>query len=142
MIGGQADDIRSENSPPSIDIVRSIHHRKTARLFETACRLGAIAGGAEAASEDRLGQFGLSLGRAFQIADDLLDVSGGPEVLGKVTGTDAAAGKQTYPACVGVENSREAALQAAKSAIAELDQFGDDANDLRALARYVVERNY
>ncbi len=142
MIGGQADDIRSEHRPPTIDTIRSIHDRKTARLFETACRLGAIAGDADAATEDRLGQFGLNLGRAFQIADDLLDVSGGPETLGKGTGADAAAGKQTYPACVGVEESRAAAHQAATSAIAELEPFGDDANDLRALARYVVDRNY
>jgi geranylgeranyl pyrophosphate synthase len=82
------------------------------------------------------------LGRAFQIADDLLDLTSTSERLGKGVGKDACANKQTYPRCVGIEGSRTAAKQAADEAVAALDPFGSQADDLRALAVYVVDRNY
>jgi geranylgeranyl pyrophosphate synthase len=140
MIGGQVLDIRGEGRAPTLDSVRAIHDGKTARLFETACRLGAIAGAAATTQRDRLGRFGLGLGRAFQIADDLLDLSGDPDAGGKTTGVDARAHKQTYPACVGVEESYRAADRAVECAVAELEPFGDAAEDLRSLVRYVAAR--
>jgi geranylgeranyl pyrophosphate synthase len=77
---------------------------------------------------------------AFQIADDLLDVTGTIEQMGKAVAKDAGAGKQTYPAAVGVPASRAAAQEAASAAVAALDIFGPSADDLRALARFVVDR--
>ena len=89
-----------------------------------------------------LGGFGRCLGRAFQIADDLLDVTSTAEKLGKAVGKDVTAGKQTYPRCVGVEQSRRAAGKACDEAIAELHRFGSNADDLCELARYVVSRSF
>jgi geranylgeranyl pyrophosphate synthase len=89
-----------------------------------------------------MGRFGAKLGQAFQIADDVLDMTATAEELGKSPGKDAAANKQTYPRCVGVEASRVAAERAVREALAELGVFGAEADDLRALAAYVVDRNY
>ncbi len=142
MIGGQTADFLGQSKPPSAELATYIHQRKTARLFETSCRLGAIAGGAEADTIAALGRFGQMVGRAFQIADDLLDVTSTAEALGKNVGKDAKAAKQTFPACVGIEQSRTAAQDAVKAAIVELEGFGHEAEDLRALARYVADRHY
>ncbi len=142
MIGGQAADVVSQGAPPSEDLVKYIHGRKTASLFETACRLGAMAGDGRADAVAALGRFGRHLGQAFQIADDLLDVTATSAELGKGTGKDASAGKQTYPRCVGVEASRALAAEEVQAAVAELSPFGPSANDLRTLAEYVVSRNY
>ncbi|UCC32411.1 MAG: polyprenyl synthetase family protein [Phycisphaerales bacterium] len=142
MIGGQTADILGQSKPPALELASYIHKRKTASLFETSCRLGALVGGGSADSVAVCGRFGQSLGRAFQIADDLLDVTSTARELGKEVGKDAAANKQTFPQCVGIERSRTAAMEQAKAATAELDIFGPEADDLRALARYVVDRNY
>ena len=142
MIGGQAVDIIGQSSPPTLDLATYIHERKTARLFESSCRLGAMVGGGSGESTHSLGQYGQKLGRAFQIADDLLDLTSTPERLGKRVGKDAEARKQTFPQCVGIDGSRMAAREAAGAAIAELESFGPEADDLRALATYVVDRNY
>jgi len=142
MIGGQAADIDGEQQPPSVDLARYIHERKTATLFQTACRLGATAAGGTNEQIDRLGNFGHHLGVAFQIADDLLDVCQTDAQLGKRTGKDAEAGKQSFPRCVGIENSQAAAGAALAAASECLAPFGPDADDLRRLARYVVDRNY
>ena len=142
MIGGQTADVVGERQPQGIDLVRYIHTRKTAALFETACRLGAIVGGADSEQLDKLGQYGQMLGRAFQIADDLLDVTSTAQAIGKQVGKDAVAGKQTYPACVGIEQSRLAALECAEAAVANLTCFDASNDDLRALAHYASDRNY
>jgi geranylgeranyl pyrophosphate synthase len=142
VIGGQASDIAGQSQDPSLDLTRYIHERKTAALFEGACRLGAMAGSGKADDVATLGRFGTCLGRAFQIADDLLDVTSSAEKMGKRVGKDGPAGKQTYPRCVGVERSRRAAEKACEDAIRELQGFGHDADDLRELARYVVSRTF
>ncbi len=141
MIGGQTADVLGQSKPPSAKLAAYIHERKTARLFETACRLGAIAGGAEADRVATFGRFGQMVGRAFQIADDLLDLTSTTEALGKGVGKDAGAAKQTFPQCVGIEQSRTAVRNAAKSALAQLEAFGPEADDLRALTDYVVDRD-
>ena len=82
------------------------------------------------------------VGRAFQIADDLLDVTASAATLGKGVGKDAPAGKQTYPRCVGISESRAAAESAIEAAIRAIDTLGSEADDLRALARYAADRNY
>ena len=142
MIGGQAADMYGESRPPTLELVRCIHQQKTARLFETACRLGVMAAGGETDVLAYLGRYGRMLGQAFQIADDLLDLSSTPGMLGKNVSKDARANKQTFPRCVGKEESQAAATEAVDAAIAELDSFGADAEDLRALAVYVIDRNY
>ena len=142
MIGGQAADIAGQSQGPSLERTQFIHERKTAALFEAACRLGAMAGRALPDAVTTLGGFGRCLGRAFQIADDLLDVISTAEKSGKAVGKDVAAGKQTYPRCVGVERSRAAANTAAAAAVAELERFGAAADDLRELARYVASRAF
>jgi len=142
MIGGQAADVVGQGSPPSEALVKYIHGRKTASLFETACRLGAMSGVGRADAVAALGRFGRHLGQAFQIADDLLDVTATPVELGKNAGKDIAAGKQTYPRCVGVEASKTRAAEEVQTAVAELSLFGPSPDDLRTLAEYVVSRNY
>lgn len=142
MIGGQTADVLGSSKAPSVELAEYIHERKTARLFEISCRLGAIAGHAQANAVAALGRFGQMMGRAFQIADDLLDVTSTAKALGKEAGKDAGAGKQTFPRCVGTEQSRIAAHDAVEAAVAALGVFGPEADDLRALARYVVDRHY
>lgn len=140
MIGGQASDLEGEKSPPSIDLTRSIHERKTAALFSAACRMGAVVGGGSESHIEAVGTYGRRLGLCFQIADDLLDVTATSEEIGKTAGKDARAGKQTYPAGVGVEASRVAAEAERDRAIEALSPWGAAAEDLRELARYVVSR--
>ncbi len=140
MIGGQTTDILSEQKPAELSLVAEIHRYKTARLFESAARLGAICARADEAKQAAAAGFGHHLGRAFQIADDLLDVTGNAQQLGKAVAKDAGAGKQTYPAAVGIDASRRAADEAARRAVEALAVFGPAADDLRQLARFVVER--
>jgi farnesyl diphosphate synthase len=140
MIGGQAADLDGEKSPPSIELTHAIHDRKTAILFCAAGRLGAIVGGGTETQIEAVGNYGRHFGLSFQIADDLLDVTSTAEELGKTVGKDARAGKQTYPAGVGVQASRVEAAAARDRAIEALSSFGDTAEDLCELARYVVAR--
>ena len=142
MIGGQTTDILSEEKPTDLALVQRIHRYKTARLFECAARLGAICGRVDAATTTAVATFGAQIGLAFQIADDLLDVTGTTESMGKAVAKDADAGKQTYPAAVGHDASRDAAREAMSRAIDALDVFGPDGDDLRQLARFVVERRH
>lgn len=142
MIGGQAQDILSEKSPPSLELVRSIHERKTGSLFAAACRLGAIAAGADSTWVSALGRFGGHLGCAFQIADDLLDVTATSVELGKTSRKDAGAGKQTYPACVGVEASRDQMERSIEAAVYELRNVSGDTAGLISMARYVGSRKF
>ncbi|MHC4674240.1 MAG: polyprenyl synthetase family protein [Planctomycetota bacterium] len=141
MIGGQTVDILSENKPADLTLIQEIHQAKTARLFECAARLGAISAGADQEHTQAAAKFGQKLGLAFQIADDILDVTGDEQNVGKAVAKDAHAGKQTYPAAIGVQASKKAAEQYAKQAIEALNIFGNAADDLRQLAKFVVERN-
>ena len=140
MIGGQVLDIDGNQHAPSIERAQQIHDRKTARLFAASCRIGGMAAGAEQSVCEMLGQFGTHLGRAFQIADDLLDVSMGADLApgGKIS----QGAKQSFPACVGVEASRVAMDTEVAEAINGLKGFGCEADDLRAMARFAASRNY
>lgn len=140
MIGGQTNDIESEKLPPDLNLVREIHKGKTARLFEAAGRLGVIAAGGTESQMAAAAGFGHHLGLAFQIADDILDVTGTAEQMGKAVAKDAEAGKQTYPAAVGLQESRRIAQDLVNQAIGSLEIFGPQANDLRALVRFVIDR--
>lgn len=140
MVGGQMVDIESEGKEADADTVEYIHRHKTAALIRASVVSGAILAGAEQWQVDALSRYGELTGLAFQIADDLLNVTGDPRKTGKAVGTDAARGKVTYPALFGVEASRQRAHQLVQEAIATLHPFGENAEPLRAIAYLMVER--
>jgi geranylgeranyl diphosphate synthase type II len=140
MIGGQAADLLGERQPVQRDLVEYIHRHKTGRLIRCACRMGAIV--AEAGQEDLLAltRYGENLGLAFQITDDLLDVTATEEQTGKRTGKDAQAGKQTYPRAVGVKESRRQAEKTILRAIEALEPIGEEADQMIDIAHAVLRR--
>lgn len=141
MVGGQMADLAGEGAQATAESVDFIHTRKTGRPLEAAVVVGGVAGGAGAEELAALRAYGSSMGLAFQIADDLLDVTGSEERMGKAVGKDAARGKQTYPSVAGVEGSRERARELLGEALASLEGFGGEALPLRAIARFIVERS-
>ncbi len=141
VMAGQAMDLTTEVGSATSATVRSIHERKTARLFSACCRLGALAADARPDVCERLADFGNHLGLAFQIADDLLDAMAPPERLGKDSGTDQPMGKPCYPAIVGMEQTRRLGEQAVEDAIRQLSNWGPEADELRELARFVLQRS-
>lgn len=141
MAGGQAIDLAAVGQQLSLSELERMHRYKTGALIRAAVLIGALAAGcSEGASFEALDHFGQEIGLAFQIQDDLLDVLGETAVIGKRQGSDIARGKPTYPALIGVEASRQLAVEHMHEAIAALADFDERANDLRALARYVVDR--
>ena len=109
-------------------------------MFRCAAAMGAVCGGAKKDEFDRLCEYGLKLGLGFQIADDILDVCGSSEQLGKTAGKDARAGKATYPAVVGLEKSRQLEKKLADEAVSALEPFGPKAKFLRKLALALLQR--
>jgi len=140
MVGGQVVDMLSQNKPADIETVEQMHRRKTAALISAAAESGALAGGGNDDQVEALARYGRAIGLAFQIADDILDIEGQTEVLGKTAGSDVARGKVTYPAAVGLESSREAARKLINQALVALDGFDERADTLRALATYIITR--
>ncbi|MEJ2232702.1 MAG: polyprenyl synthetase family protein [Syntrophobacterales bacterium] len=140
MVGGQVVDMLSQNKRADLETVQQMHSRKTAALIAAATESGALAGKGSEAEVTALARYGRSIGLAFQIADDILDIEGDTEILGKTTGADEARGKVTYPAAVGLERSRQAASEMVKDALAALGGFDDRANPLRSLAHYIITR--
>ena len=140
MIGGQVLDIDGENKHLSLQDLQQLHRMKTGALLTASCRLGAMAGGANEARLQNIAQFGLHLGLAFQIVDDILDVTSTPEQLGKATGKDAAKGKNTYPSLLGLEASRQQAREQFSAAMQCIAELGPAADGLRSLSRFVIER--
>jgi geranylgeranyl pyrophosphate synthase len=143
MIAGQAADMQGQQSEPSAELAAFIHEHKTARLFEAACTMGAIcaAQSEEPEQKKQMARFGLNLGLAFQMVDDLLDATGDSAVIGKQAGKDAGAAKQTYPAIHGLEETRRRARLHVDEATRALDSFGGRAENLRGLARFVLSRD-
>jgi geranylgeranyl pyrophosphate synthase len=125
---------------PQEKMLRYIHTNKTAKMFRCAAVMGGISGGANEKQLKQLREYGLKIGLGFQIADDILDVCGTSEELGKTSGKDARQGKQTYPAVVGLEKSRALAGKLADEAVAALKPFGEKANALRRLAESLLNR--
>lgn len=140
MVGGQMADIDAEGQELSLPVLQYIHTHKTGRLIQAAALMGGILTGAPAGRLRALATFGETIGLAFQIADDVLNVVGDPERLGKSTGTDDARGKATYPAYFGLEESRRQAQALLERGLAALAPFGRRAAPLRALANYIVQR--
>jgi farnesyl diphosphate synthase len=117
-----------------------IHRMKTGALIASAVKCGAILGGADGDGLNRLDAYGRNVGLAFQVMDDVLDVVGEREALGKSVGKDEAAGKNTYVKLMGIEGSRDYAARLASEAVERLVRFGERAAALRAMASFVVER--
>jgi geranylgeranyl diphosphate synthase type II len=140
MIGGQVLDMQSENQSLALKQLQDIHRRKTAALLVAACRLGAIAAGAATEPLDALTTYARHLGLAFQIVDDLLDVTSTPEQLGKATRKDQAKGKNTYPALLGIEGSRQEAQRQLERAVASIQLFSVRSSPLSELAQFAVRR--
>jgi geranylgeranyl diphosphate synthase type II len=142
MVVGQAADIDGEQRPIDAALVEFIHSHKTARLIEAAGRMGAISAGASETQIGALGRFGRHLGIAFQIVDDILDETSTAEVLGKRAHKDARESKQTYPAALGMDESRCRAQEEIAASLAALEPFGPAADSLRGLAAYVIARDH
>ena len=140
MIGGQVADLEAEHTPPTAEMLEYIHRAKTAALITASIASGGIYAGAKDNEVTKLRAFGRAIGLAFQIVDDVLDVTQTSEQLGKTAGKDTAAQKATYPALFGIEESERKADALVASALAELDDFGQRAQTLKDLARYLVER--
>jgi len=140
MVGGQVADLEAGGRPIDPAMLEYIHRSKTAALICASVVSGAIAGGAENVDVERLRRFGQSIGLAFQVVDDILDVEESSATLGKTAGKDASQKKATYPALYGLEKSRETARALLERAHAELVPFAARAQRLRELADFLVAR--
>src|SRR5438105_2318179 len=142
LIAGQVADLEGEGRKIDLAGLRYIHENKTAAILTTSVRLGAMSANADAKKLAAITKFGRALGLAFQIIDDILDVTQTSEKLGKSAGKDAAAKKATYPAVIGLKKSRLEAKRLTRRAHNALSIFGEKANALHALANYLLEREY
>lgn len=140
MIAGQIKDLENEGVEGTVSELQTIHLCKTGQMFAAAAEMGAVAGGAGESQRKALRQYGLDIGLVFQIADDLLDISGTREQLGKTAGKDKQQKKLTYPAVVGMEKSRQIAEQTTERALEALACFGPQADILRRLAIELLDR--
>ncbi|MCA9198639.1 MAG: polyprenyl synthetase family protein [Planctomycetales bacterium] len=145
MVGGQSDDLaaESQNAPNqnNIEALEHIHRRKTGALLVASLEIGATVAGATTEQIDCLRSYGANLGLAFQIVDDLLDLTGDESTIGKKPGQDVHRGKLTYPQLLGEEKSRQYASELIEQAILSLNIFGTEGAYLDELARFVLERN-
>jgi geranylgeranyl diphosphate synthase type II len=142
LIAGQVADLEAEGHKTDRAQLRYIHENKTAAILTTSVRLGAMSANASAKQLAAMTKFGSALGLAFQVIDDILDVTQTSEKLGKSAGKDIAAQKATYPAVIGLDQSRTEARRLTKQAHDALSTFGAKADALHALANYLLEREY
>lgn len=141
MVSGQVVDVEGEKHEPDIEKVEYIHLRKTAAPFAAAAKLGALAANAPPEKTKALEEYGRDFGLAFQIVDDILNEVGDAARTGKPTGTDKSLGKQTYPAVVGIEKSKQAAHDYAERAKRRLEPFGPKGRLLKELADFILSRD-
>jgi farnesyl diphosphate synthase len=142
MAGGQALDIEATGKDLTVEQLIEIHERKTGALIHVSVVMGAIAAGVGNEALQALDQFGRAIGLAFQIVDDILDVTSDTQTLGKTQGADEAANKATFPAVMGLEAARERATTLLESALASLKPLGDNGRSLAEIARFIVNRHY
>jgi geranylgeranyl diphosphate synthase, type II len=140
MVGGQVADLEAEGKPVSPEMLEYIHRSKTAALIRASITSGALCAGAPAEDVARLRRFGETIGWAFQVTDDILDVEESSAALGKTAGKDIAQQKATYPAIFGLARSHQIAKELADKGIAELNIYGERAGHLRAIAEFLVLR--
>jgi geranylgeranyl diphosphate synthase type II len=141
MVGGQTADILMEGRPVDTETLSFIHSHKTGALIVASVEIGALLGKGNDDELNHLKKYGESLGLAFQIKDDLLDIEGDQEILGKPVGSDNRNQKATYPALFGLKETKRKARELLEQGLSELESFDESAEPLRAIARYVVERD-
>ncbi len=142
MAGGQSLDIANENHSYPFEILKTIHRSKTGALLACSVEVGAIGADAPPEMADRLREYGIEIGLAFQIVDDLLDATSTTEALGKTAGSDKAKGKATYPSYFGIDKTRQIARETIERAKLSLSSFDHKAEPLRLLADYIASRTY
>ena len=142
MVAGQMDDLQAEKTGGDAKLLHAIHARKTGAMIRASVVLGGIAADGSPEQLEKLAHYGDSIGIAFQIVDDLLDVEGSSENTGKRTGKDQGRGKLTFPGIYGIESSRERADHFVEQAISIVDSFGTQAGPLKQLARYIANRSH
>lgn len=140
LVGGEVMDILAEGTEPNLEVLQEIHRRKTGSLIQAACAIGALVGGGSPQQVNALEAYGMHLGLAFQIADDILNEISTPEALGKATGSDRELGKMTYPALMGLEGAKREANRQVTAARQALVDAGLTSPFLEFLASYTVER--
>ena len=141
MAGGQAIDIEAVGTPMNLPELENMHIHKTGALIRSSVQLGALAAGADPAELAKLDHYAKCIGLAFQIRDDILDVEGDTETLGKTRGKDSMADKPTYPQLLGLDEAKEKAASLLEESLDSLVQFGEKADQLRQIARFVVGRD-
>jgi len=140
MIQGQMLDIASEGIKLPADELETMHRLKTGALIETSLACGALLGGADRRQTDLLSDYGRKIGLAFQVADDILNVEGNPALMGKAVGTDRQRDKSTYPSVLGIQAAREFSKKLVQEALQALETFDKQADPLRGIAKYIIER--
>ena len=140
LIAGQAADLEAEGKTLAASQLKYIHERKTSALLSCSVRLGGMSANCSESELKALTEFGYNVGLAFQIIDDILDVTQSSEQLGKTAGKDTAARKATYPSIVGLQKSRQIARRLTEKAFGALKQFGGNAQALESLAAYLLQR--
>jgi geranylgeranyl diphosphate synthase type II len=140
MIEGQMRDMAAEGQALSAGQLEELHGLKTGALITAAIKTGAVIGGADERALFGLEAYGRRIGLAFQVADDILNETGDPHVMGKAVGTDQMRQKSTYPALMGLEGARRMAAELVTEALRSIEIFDSKADPLRAIARYVIER--
>ncbi len=140
MVAGQVLDLEYEGKKFDESVLEVIHRNKTGRVLTASVQVGGMAGGADEKSLEALTRYGDAIGLAFQIADDLLDLTATTEEMGKPAKSDLKKGKATYPSLVGIEASRKRAKFLLDQALAAIDPFGPQGENLALLARFIVER--
>jgi geranylgeranyl diphosphate synthase type II len=140
MVEGQMRDLTAEGRVLEPEDLKALHCHKTGALIEAAVHTGALLGGASDRQIHPLLAYAQALGLAFQVTDDILNVEGDPDLMGKAAGTDQARGKNAYPSLIGLERSKSFSKQLIDTAIGALDGFGAPAEPLRAIAGYVLQR--
>jgi geranylgeranyl diphosphate synthase type II len=141
MVRGQMLDMLSEGKRLALDELKRLHSQKTGALIEASVWAGSLLGGGTPPQIERLKTYAASIGLAFQVRDDILNIEGDPAVMGKAAGTDLNRNKNTYPALIGIEESRAFAAKLVNNALRALNEFDRNAGPLRAIAEYIIERN-
>lgn len=142
MVGGQVVDVESEGKAVDLSTVEYIHSRKTGAMIRVSVRVGARLGGAQGEVLEALTRYGECAGLAFQVMDDILNVEGDAQVLGKSIGSDREKRKATYPSLLGMEESKQRARRLVTQAVESLSPFGEEAEPLREIARFILSRAY
>ena len=140
MVAGQAQDILSENSIPDKKILQFIHIHKTRALICASVKLGCILAGSKPDKLEAISSYGSGIGLAFQVVDDILNIEGDAKEMGKAAGSDAKINKMTYPSLYGVEKSRQISKNLISDAINSIASFSSEADSLREIALYLLNR--